>query len=70
MGEDGGSLSQGQKQLLCIARLMLLKPPVLILDDPFTNLDPEKIRQALGLLQEIAGKRQVLYFTCHESRMP
>ena len=44
--------------------------PVLILDDPFTNLDPEKIRQALGLLQEIAGKRQVLYFTCHESRMP
>ena len=44
--------------------------PVLILDDPFTNLDPEKIRQALDLLREIAGKRQVLYFTCHESRMP
>ena len=33
IGEDGGSLSQGQKQLLCITRLMLCKPPMLILDE-------------------------------------
>lgn len=39
MGEDGGSLSQGQKQLLCIARLMLLKPPVLILDEATSSID-------------------------------
>ena len=38
MGEDGGSLSQGQKQLLCIARLMLLKPPVLILDEATSSI--------------------------------
>lgn len=39
MGEDAGSLSQGQKQLLCIARLMLLKPPVLILDEATSSID-------------------------------
>ena len=33
IGEDGGSLSQGQKQLLCITRIMLAKPPMLILDE-------------------------------------
>ena len=33
IGEDGGSLSQGQKQLLCIARVMLCLPPMLILDE-------------------------------------
>ena len=33
LGEDGGSLSQGQKQLLCIARVMLCLPPMLILDE-------------------------------------
>ena len=48
MGEDGGSLSQGQKQLLCIARLMLLKPPVLILDEATSSIDTrtERIVQA------------------------
>lgn len=70
-------LSAGYRNLIAFcSRLALLdvlyqkEQPVLILDDPFTNLDPEKIRQALNLLREIAGKRQVLYFTCHESRMP
>lgn len=39
IGEDGGSLSQGQKQLLCIARVMLDDPPMLILDEATSSVD-------------------------------
>ena len=39
IGEDGGSLSQGQKQLLCIARIMLCLPPMLILDEATSSID-------------------------------
>ena len=39
IGEDGGSLSQGQKQLLCIARMMLTKPAMLILDEATSSID-------------------------------
>ncbi len=39
IGEDGGSLSQGQKQLLCIARVMLEIPPILILDEATSSID-------------------------------
>ncbi|MBR2699048.1 MAG: ATP-binding cassette domain-containing protein, partial [Clostridia bacterium] len=39
IGEDGGMLSQGQKQLLCITRVMLLLPPMLILDEATSSID-------------------------------
>ena len=39
IGEDGGSLSAGQKQLLCIARVMLCLPPMLILDEATSSID-------------------------------
>lgn len=55
MGEDGGSLSQGQKELLCIARLMLLKPPVLILDEATSSIDTMteiRIQKAFQKLME------------------
>lgn len=39
IGEDGGNLSQGQKQLLCIARVMLALPPMLILDEATSSID-------------------------------
>ena len=39
IGEDGGSLSQGQKQLLCITRVMLCLPPMLILDEATSSID-------------------------------
>ena len=53
--EDGGNLSQGQKQLLCIARVMLLKPPMLILDEATSSIDTRteiKIQQAFEKLME------------------
>ena len=55
IGEDGGSLSQGQKQLLCIARLFLCLPPMLILDEATSSIDTRtemKISDAFGKLME------------------
>ena len=42
--------------------------PILIMDDPFTNLDDEKMKQARKFLDYIAEKYQVIYFTCSDSR--
>ncbi len=53
--EDGGNLSEGQKQLLCIARIMLTKPPMLILDEATSSIDTcteLKIADAFGILME------------------
>ena len=55
IGEDGGSLSQGQKQLLCITRVMLLKPPMLILDEATSSIDTRteiRIQKAFDTLME------------------
>ncbi|MFR1686702.1 MAG: ABC transporter ATP-binding protein [Massilimicrobiota timonensis] len=45
ISEDGGNLSQGQRQLLCIARIMLVKPPMLILDEATSSIDTRTERQ-------------------------
>ena len=53
LGENGGSLSQGQKQLLCIARVMLSPPPMLILDEATSSIDTRmelKIQNAFAEL--------------------
>ncbi|MBQ7911156.1 MAG: ABC transporter ATP-binding protein [Clostridia bacterium] len=55
IGEDGGSLSQGQKQLLCIARLFLCLPPMLILDEATSSIDTRtelKIQNAFATLMK------------------
>ena len=55
LSEDGGNLSEGQKQLLCIARIMLTKPPMLILDEATSSIDTcteLKIADAFGVLME------------------
>ncbi|WP_294577978.1 ABC transporter ATP-binding protein [uncultured Thomasclavelia sp.] len=53
--EDGGNLSQGQKQLLCIARIMLTKPPMLILDEATSSIDTRtelQIQEAFDAMME------------------
>ena len=55
IAEDGGSLSQGQKQLLCIARVMLCRPPMLILDEATSSIDTRtelKVQEAFARLME------------------
>ncbi len=55
IGEDGGSLSQGQKQLLCIARVMLCLPPMLILDEATSSIDTRtelKIQEAFAKMMK------------------
>lgn len=55
IGSDGGNLSQGQKQLLCITRLMLVNPPMLILDEATSSIDTRtelRIQKAFEVLMK------------------
>ena len=55
ISEDGGNISQGQKQLLCIARVMLCLPPMLILDEATSSIDTRteiKIQQAFASMRK------------------
>ena len=55
LGSDGGNLSQGQKQLLCITRLMLVNPPMLILDEATSSIDTRteiRIQKAFEVLMK------------------
>ncbi|MBO7659800.1 MAG: AAA family ATPase [Clostridia bacterium] len=69
-------LSKGQLAAvgLCV-KLALIdvlygdKTNFIVLDDPFVNLDAQNMRDIATILGEIAGKRQIIYLTCHESRM-
>lgn len=55
--EDGGNISQGQKQLLCIARVMLMKPPMLILDEATSSIDTRtEIRIQKAFLKLMEGR--------------
>ena len=57
IGEDGGQLSQGQKQLLCIARIMLCLPPMLILDEATSFIDTRtEIRIQKAFAQMMQGR--------------
>lgn len=68
-------LSEGYKDLVNFCARMALvdslfkdnEPPV-ILDDPFVNLDDDKIPRALRLVQDMSNEKQILYFACHQSR--
>lgn len=68
-------LSTGYKDLIGICiRLALVEAlfesekPFIILDDPFVNLDKEKIEKAKQIVKELSTEYQVIYFACHECR--
>ena len=70
-------LSAGYQDLIGVCmRLALVEAmykeekPFLILDDPFVNLDKEKVEAGNQLLLSVGKEYQVIYFTCHDSRCP
>lgn len=76
VAHDVAGYSTGYQDLLDICFRMALvdtvfqaEPPFLIMDDPFTSLDEDKIRRAFLLLETLSTRYQVIYFTCHPSRM-
>ena len=60
IAEDGGNISQGQKQLLCIARVMLCLPPMLILDEATSALDTESERLVQEALERLMKTRTTI----------
>ena len=81
--EEGGKLreigfySAGMRELLGFSiRIALVdaifnkEKPVLVLDDPFVNLDDEKTDKAKKLVKELTKRYQVLYLTCKKERKP
>lgn len=78
MGEKRSmdSLSLGYRDLVDFSLRMALvdvmygdEPVFIVLDDPFVNLDSEKMKKALSLIKNPSLNHQIIYFTCHESRM-
>ena len=74
---DPAFMSEGWQDLIGLCRRMAMidamyegEKPFLLFDDPFVNLDGEKLQRALTFLKQIAENYQVIYFTCHESRVP
>ncbi len=69
-------LSEGFRALTALCKRMSLievmyqeEKPFLVMDDPFVNLDPEKLEGAKAFLRELSREYQILYFSCHPSRM-
>lgn len=57
VAEDGGNISQGQKQLLCIARVMLMHPPILILDEATSSIDTRTEMKVQRAFEELMRGR-------------
>ena len=73
---DVASYSSGYRDLLDLCFRMALvdtvfegEPPFIVMDDPFANLDADKISRAMLLLALLAQSKQIIYFTCHASRI-
>ena len=61
-------LSTGYRDLIGICMRLALIEALFENEDPFVNLDEEKIEKAKEIVQELSKKYQIIYFVCHESR--
>ncbi len=73
---DPGTLSEGYKDLVGLCRRVAMadamyvsEKPFLVLDDPFVNLDDEKLKGADAFISKISSEYQVIYFTCQNARV-
>ncbi len=63
VGRPIGELSRGFKQRVCLAQALIHKPPLLILDEPTTGLDPHQIQEIRSLIKDIGKERTVILST-------
>ena len=73
---DPALLSEGTRDLIILCRRMAMidamypgEKPFLVLDDPFSNLDDERVKGGLRFLHSASSEYQILYLTCHQSRL-
>ena len=73
--KESKDLSDGERTIMMLAlRFAVLDSmyqnhdSLIILDDPFESLDPDKLGKAKALIKELSNEWQIIYFTCHESR--
>ena len=69
LSEGQGDLVNICKRLAMIDAMYPYEKPFIIFDDPFVNLDDERVKRGLHFLDKIALDYQVIYFTCHQSRV-
>ena len=69
-------MSEGTRDLISLCRRMAMidamypgEKPFLVLDDPFSNLDDERVKGGMRFLRDASLEYQILYLTCHESRV-
>jgi ABC-type multidrug transport system ATPase subunit len=65
--EPVGTFSRGMEQRLTLARATIAEPDVLLMDEPFTALDGEGVRLALGLIEEAMNRGGAAIITAHEA---
>ena len=73
---DPSLMSEGTRDLISLCRRMAMidamypgEKPFLVLDDPFSNLDDERVKGGMRFLRDASLEYQILYLTCHHSRM-
>ena len=73
---DPSLMSEGTRDLISLCRRMAMidamypgEKPFLVLDDPFSNLDDERVKGGMRFLRDASLEYQILYLTCHESRV-
>lgn len=76
-GRNAEEFSVGMRDLIALCERMALldtmfegERPILVLDDPFTNMDDDTVARALALLHAVSDRYQLLYLTCHTGRVP
>ncbi len=69
LGRPIGQYSQGMRQRTSLARVLLSKPELLLLDEPFSNMDIGSAHQMLALLERIKGQQRTIVLTTHQREL-